>query len=375
MSTAGKVIRCRAAVLWKSGAPFSIEEVEVAPPKEKEVRIKIVATGLCGTEMKMLARTDIPGLYPIIMGHEGAGIVESVGEGVNTVKPGDKVIILFLPQCGECSSCLNSGENYCIKFKQSKTSLMSDGTSRFTCKGKSVKQLSATGTFTEYTVVREDSIAKIDAIAPLEKVCLISCGFSTGFGAAINTAKVTPGSTCAVFGLGGVGLSVIMGCKAAGAARIIGVDINKDKFKKAEEVGATECISPQDFKKPIQEVLFEMTGAGVEFCFEVIGNPDTVAAAVASCNESHGVCVVVGYLSTTDQVRINGNLFFSGRTLKGSVFGGWKSREHVPKLVSDYIEKKFNLEPLITHTLNLDKINEASELMKTGKCIRCVLLP
>uniref|UniRef100_G1SCD6 Alcohol dehydrogenase 6 n=1 Tax=Oryctolagus cuniculus TaxID=9986 RepID=G1SCD6_RABIT len=379
MSTAGKVIRCRAAVLWKSGAPFSIEEVEVAPPKEKEVRIKIVATGLCGTEMKMLARTDLPGLYPIILGHEGAGIVESVGGGVNTVKPGDKVIILFLPQCGECSSCLNSGENYCIKLKQSKTALMSDGTSRFTCKGKSVKQFAATSTFTEYTVVREDSIAKIDASAPLEKVCLISCGFSTGFstgpGKAVEMAQVTPGSTCAVFGLGGVGLSVIMGCKAAGAARIIGVDINKDKFKKAEEVGATECISPQDFKKPIQEVLFDMTGAGVEFCFEVIGNPDTVAAAVASCNESHGVCVIVGLMSATDQVRIHGNLFFSGRTLKGSVFGGWKSREHVPKLVSDYIEKKFNLEPLITHTLNLDKINEASELMKTGKCIRCVLLP
>ncbi|XP_045676054.1 alcohol dehydrogenase 6 isoform X2 [Phyllostomus hastatus] len=307
MSTTGKVIKCRAAILWKPNAPFSIEEVEVAPPKAKEVRIKIVATGLCGTEIKILESNTH---YPIILGHEGAGIVESVGEGVNTVK----------------------------------------------------------------TVIREISVAKIDKVAPLEKVCLISCGFSTGYGAAINTAKVTPGSTCAVFGLGGVGLSVIMGCKAAGAARIIGVDINKGKFEKAKELGATECISPEDFKKPIQEVLVDMTGAGVEFCFEVIGNPEMLAAALASCHESHGVCVIVGLLRYGVQINIDGFLFFSGRTLKGSVFGGWKSRENISKLVSEYMAKKINLDPLITHNMNLDKINEAVELMKTGKCIRCVLI-
>ncbi|ELK23267.1 Alcohol dehydrogenase 4 [Myotis davidii] len=401
----GKVIKCRAAVLWKAGAPFSIEEVEVAPPKAKEVRIKITATGLCGTEIKMLENQM---QYPIILGHEGAGIVESVGEGVSTVKTGDKVVTLFLPQSGECASCLNSEDNYCIQLKQSYTSLMTDGTSRFTCKGKPIYHFANTSTFSEYTVIREISVAKIDAAAPLEKVCLISCGFSTGYGAAINTAKVTPGSTCAVFGLGGVGLSVVMGCKAAGAARIIGVDINKDKFEKAKQVGATECISPQDFKKPIhevlkemsgggvdfsfevvgrldtmvtpgstcavfglggvglsvvmgckaagaariigvdinkdkfekakqvgatecispqdfkkpiQDVLVEMTGAGVEFCFEVIGNPELVAAALASCHESHGVCVIVGLLDYGVQLNINGYLFFSGRSLKGSVFG------------------------------------------------------
>ncbi|XP_045854550.1 alcohol dehydrogenase 6 [Meles meles] len=373
MSTTGKVIRCRAAILWKPGAPFSIEEVEVAPPKAKEVRIKIVATGLCGSEMKMLENKTFYNRYPVIMGHEAAGIVESVGEGVSTVKTGDKVITLFLPQCGECASCLNPGDNFCIQTKQSESNLMSDGTSRFACKGKPVYHFANTSTFSEYTVIKEISVAKIDAVAPLEKVCLVSCGFSTGYGAAINTAKVTPGSTCAVFGLGGVGLSVIIGCKAAGAARIIGVDINKDKFEKAKEVGATECINPQDFKKPIQEVLFDMTGAGVEFCFEVIGNPETVESALASCHESHGVCVIVGFLAGV-HLNISGLLFLSGRSLKGTIFGGWKSRESIPKLVSDYMAKKFNLDPLITHTLNLDKINEAVELMRTGKCIRCILL-
>ncbi|XP_006877898.1 PREDICTED: alcohol dehydrogenase 6-like [Chrysochloris asiatica] len=358
MSTKGKVIRCRAAILWKPGTPFSIEEIEVAPPKAKEVRIKIVATGLCGTDLKMVNNAHVS---PVVLGHEGAGIVESVGEGVSTVKAGDKVITLFLPQCGQCSSCLNPGSNFCIRLK-------------FTCKGKSVYHFANTSTFSEYTVIKEIAIAKIDAVAPLEKVCLISCGFSTGYGAAINTAKVTAGSSCVVFGLGGVGLSVIMGCKAAGAARIIGVDINKEKFEKAKEVGATECFSPLDFEKPVHEVLIEMIGAGADFCFEVIGNPDIVAAALASCHENHGVCVIVGLMTAGVQLSVSGMLFFSGRSLKGSVFGGWKSRDHVPKLVSDFMAKKINLDSLITHTMKFDKINEAAELMKTGKCIRCVLM-
>ncbi|KAM6220956.1 alcohol dehydrogenase 6-like [Rhynchocyon petersi] len=362
MSTIGKVIKCKAAVLWKPGTPFSIEEVEVAPPKAKEVRVKIVATGLCGTEMKMLTNHHI---FPTILGHEAAGIVESVGEGVSTVKIGDKVIVLFLPQCRECVSCLNSQGNFCIKFKEAYTGLMSDGTTRFTCKGKPVHHFGNTSTFSEYTVTNETSLAKIDAGAPLEKVCLISCGFSTGYGAAINTAKVTPGSTCVVFGLGGVGLSVIMGCKAAGAASIIGVDINKGKFEKAKEMGATQCINPQDFNKPIHEVLLEMTGTGADFSFEVIGNPEMVVTALASCHESHGVCVIVGLLAA--DVHISSQLIFSGRTLKGSIFGGWKGRDHVPKLVSDYMAKKINLDSLITHSLDFHKINEAVELMKTGK--------
>ncbi|XP_054447675.1 alcohol dehydrogenase 6 isoform X2 [Pteronotus mesoamericanus] len=365
MSTAGKVIKCRAAILWKPDTPFSIEEIEVAPPKAKEVRIKIVATGLCGTEMKMLGGNTC---YPIILGHEGAGIVESVGEGVSTVKTGDKVITLFLPQCGECASCLNPEGNCCIQLKQAYTNLMSDGTSRFTCKGKSIYHFANTSTFSEYTVIREISVAKVDNVAPLEKICLISCGFSTGYGAAINTAKVTPGSTCAVFGLGGVGLSVVMGCKAAGAARIIGVDINKDKFEKAKEVGATECISPQDFKKPIQEVLVDMTGAGVEFCFEVIGKPEIVKAAL-NCTIGWGLCTLIGIDAGDKAMTISPLEILIGRTIKGSIFGGWKSKDSISKLVTDYKNKKFNLDALVTHTLPFDKINEAFDLMYQGKSI------
>ncbi|XP_006893166.1 PREDICTED: alcohol dehydrogenase 6 [Elephantulus edwardii] len=368
MSTAGKVIKCKAAILWKAGTPFSIEEVDVAPPKAKEVRIKVVVTGLCGTEMKMITSHHI---FPSILGHEGAGIVESVGEGVSTVKTGDKVIMLFLPQCRECDACLNPKGNFCIKFKESYTGRMSDGTVRFTCRGIPIYHFGNTSTFSEYTVINENSLAKIDAGAPLEKVCLMSCGFSTGYGAAINTAKVTAGSTCVVFGLGGVGLSVIMGCKAAGAARIIGVDINKDKFEKAKEIGATQCINPQDFNKPVHEVLVEMIGTGADFCFEVIGNPEIAVTAFMSCHESHGVCVIVGLLAA--DIQLSNQLFFSGRSLKGSVFGGWKSRDHIPKLVSDYMAKKINLDPLISHTMAFSKINEAVELMKSGKCVRCML--
>ncbi|XP_043829449.1 alcohol dehydrogenase 6-like isoform X2 [Dromiciops gliroides] len=251
---------------------------------------------------------------------------------------------------------------------------MDDGSSRFTCKGKPIHHFSNTSTFTEYTVVRETSVAKIDVAIPLEKACLFSCGFSTGYGAVLNTAKVKPGSVCAVFGLGGVGMSVIMGCKVAGASRIIGVDINKDKFAKARELGATDCISPQDLEKPIQEVLFDMTNGGVDYSFEVIGKADTVAAALASCNINSGVTVIVGVISPGVQLTLNGRLFFSGRTMKGSVFGGWKRNEFVPRLASDYMKKKFNLDSLITDTLPLEKINEGFELLRTGKTIRCVLL-
>ncbi|XP_062991740.1 alcohol dehydrogenase 1-like isoform X2 [Elgaria multicarinata webbii] len=277
MATAGKVIKCKAAIIWEAGKGVSVEEVEVAPPRNHEIRVKIVATGICRTDDHVLKGT-FPNIdYPVIVGHEGAGIVESVGPEVTCVKPGDKVIPLCIPQCGECGCCLSPKANCCLKSHLFKPlqNLMPDKTSRFTCKGKQIHHFLWTSTFSEYTVIPEAAIVKIDNDAPLDKVCLFGCGFSTGYGAAINCAKVEPGSTCAIFGLGGVGLSVVMGCKAAGASRIIGIDINKDKFAKAKEVGATECIAPQDFKKPINEVLVEMTGLGVDFAFEVIGRTDT----------------------------------------------------------------------------------------------------
>uniref|UniRef100_A0A8C3YFX5 alcohol dehydrogenase n=1 Tax=Catagonus wagneri TaxID=51154 RepID=A0A8C3YFX5_9CETA len=373
MSTAGKVIKCKAAVLWELKKPFSIEEVEVAPPKAHEVRVKVVATGICRSDDHVVSGNLFTPL-PAVLGHEAAGIVESIGEGVTTVKPGDKVIPLFVPQCGKCSVCKHPEANICLKNDLiNHRGTLSDGTSRFTCKGKPILHFLGTSTFTQYTVVDEMSVAKIDAASPLEKVCLIGCGFSTGYGSAVKVAKVTQGSTCAVFGLGGVGLSVIMGCKAAGAARIIAVDINKDKFAKAKEVGATECINPQDYEKPIQDVLKEMSGGGVDFSFEVIGRLDTMMSALLCCQEAYGVSVIVGVPPNSQNISLDPMLLLTGRTWKGAIFGGFKSKDSVPKLVADFMAKKFPLDSLITHVLPFEKINEGFELLRSGKSIRTIL--
>ncbi|KAM7051893.1 alcohol dehydrogenase class-3 [Acridotheres tristis] len=371
---ASGVIKCKAAVAWEAGKPLSIEEVEVAPPKAHEVRIKIVATALCHTDTYTLSGADPEGCFPVILGHEGAGIVESVGEGVTKVKKGDTVIPLYIPQCGECKFCKNPKTNLCqkIRITQGK-GVMPDGTSRFTCKGKQIYHFMGTSTFSEYTVVADISVAKIDAAAPLDKVCLLGCGISTGYGAAVNTAKVEPGSTCAVFGLGGVGLAVIMGCKIAGASRIIGIDINKDKYAKAKEFGATECISPQDSKKPIQEVLVEMTDGGVDYSFECIGNVGVMRAALEACHKGWGVSVIVGVAASGQEISTRPFQLVTGRTWKGTAFGGWKSVDNVPKLVTEYMSKKIKVDEFVTHTLPFDKINEAFELMHSGKSIRTVL--
>ncbi|XP_069341434.1 alcohol dehydrogenase 1C-like [Eulemur rufifrons] len=373
MSTAGKVIKCKAAVLWELNKPFSIEEVEVAPPKAYEVRIKIVATGICRSDDHVVSGT-IANPLPVIAGHESAGIVESIGEGVTTVKPGDKVIPLFVPQCGKCRICKHPESNLCLKSDVGKPpGTMKDSTMSFTCRGKPVHHFAGISSFSQYTVVDENAVAKIDAAAPLEKVCLIGCGFSTGYGSAVKIAKVTQGSTCAVFGLGGVGLSVIMGCKAAGAARIIAVDINKGKFAKAKELGATECINPQDCKKPIQEVIREMTDGGVDFSFEVIGRHETLMAALLCCHEACGTSIVVGVPPDSQTLPINPLLLLTGRTWKGGVFGGFKSKESVPKLVADFMAKKFSLDALITNVLPFEKINEGFDLLRSGKSIRTIL--
>nr|XP_020658589.1 alcohol dehydrogenase 1B-like [Pogona vitticeps] len=375
MSTAGKVIKCKAAVVWEPKKPISIVEIEVAPPKAHEVRVKILATGICRTDDHIVSGS-IKTNFPVIPGHEATGIVESVGEGVTNLKPGDKVIPLFLPQCGECTVCKNPEGNLCEKNDLGvPRGVMYDGTSRFTYKGKPVHNFFSTSTFTEYTVLHEDCVVKVDAAAPPEKVCLIGCGFSTGYGAAIKSAKVQPGSTCAVFGLGGVGLSAVMGCKSAGASEIIGIDINKDKFPLAKQLGATQCISPLDFKKPINEVLFDMTnGRGVDYSFEVIGRTDTMIAALASCNMNYGISVVVGAPPSAAEMTFSPALIFTGRTWKGCVFGGLKSKDAVPQLVSDFMAKKFCLDPLITHILPFDKINEGFELLRKGKSIRAILV-
>ncbi|XP_009687630.2 all-trans-retinol dehydrogenase [NAD(+)] ADH4 [Struthio camelus] len=379
MTTEGKVIKCKAAIAWEAGKPLSVEEIEVSPPKDHEVRVKIVATGVCRTDEHAINPSFKEGVFPVILGHEGAGIVESIGQGVSKFKPGDKVIPLYMPQCGHCKFCLNPKTNLCEKISKIKTPIsdqevMSDGTSRFTCKGKPIYHFMGTSTFSEYTVVSESSLAKIDAAAPLDKVCLIGCGFSTGYGAAINTAQVEPGSTCAVFGLGGVGLSAVMGCKAAGASKIFGIDINKDKFPLAKKLGATDCLNPQDIRKPVQEIIAEMTNGGVDFAIECIGNPDVMKAAFESTTVGWGTCVIVGVAVGEQSIPFSPMQLIMGRKIKATFFGGWKSVKSVPKLVSDYMAKKFDLDALVSHTLPLDKINDAFDLMNAGKSNRTILV-
>ncbi|KAM9341408.1 alcohol dehydrogenase 1-like [Symphorus nematophorus] len=375
MATAGKVIKCKAAVAWEPNKPLVIEEIEVAPPQANEVRIKIVATAVCHTDLHHLLESMSEAGFPTVLGHEAAGIVESVGPGVTELQPGDKVIPLFIAQCRECRFCKSSKTNQCEQAWVRSTgdhAAMAPPDSRFTCKGKKVLQFSGTSTFSEYTVVHEMAVAKIDPAAPLDKVCLIGCGISTGYGAAVNTAKVEPGSTCAVFGLGAVGLAAVMGCKAAGAERIIAVDVNPDKFEKAKVFGATDFVNPKDHNKPISGVLSEMTNGGVDFSLECVGNVGVMRSALESCVQGWGVSVIVGWTDMEDFSARPVQLI-SGRTWKGSVFGGFKGRDGVPSMVKAYLDKKIMVDEFITHNMTLDQINDAIELMKHGKCIRTVL--
>ncbi|XP_066430089.1 NADP-dependent alcohol dehydrogenase-like [Eleutherodactylus coqui] len=374
MSTAGKVIKCKAAVAWEPSKPLSIEDIEVAPPKAHEVRIKIISSGVCGSDHSALNQI-IQTPFPVILGHEGIGVVESIGEGVTKVKPGDKVIPLFVPECGKCRGCNTPNSNMCVKSEFASgglTGLMEDGTSRFTCKGKMIHHYAGTSTFSEYTVVSDLCIAKVDANAPIE-ACLIGCGFATGYGAAINTAMVTKGSSCAVFGLGGVGFSAIAGCKNAGASRIIGVGSHKEKFPKAMEMGATECVSTKDHEKPIHEVICGMTNGGVDFAIECTGRISTMMTALQSTYPCNGVAVLQGVASPQDILSLHPGLLLSGRTLKGSIYGGYKSAG-ITKLVQDYMSKKFTLDHLISKRLNMAEINEAFELIRSGTGIRSIMI-
>ncbi|MFT7806665.1 alcohol dehydrogenase 1-like [Arapaima gigas] len=365
MATAGKVIKCRAAVAWEPSKPLVMEEIEVAPPEAHEIRIKVVATGVCHTDLYHLFESKKKEGFPAVLGHEGAGIVESVGPGVTKFKPGDKVIPLFISQCGECRFCRNPRSNLCEKgWSNERYDVMSDAISRFTCKGKTILQFMGTSTFSEYTVVHEFAVAKIHDLAPLNKVCLLGCGISTGYGAAVNTAKVEPGSTCAVFGLGAVGLAAVMGCKAAGASRIIAVDINKDKFEKAKVFGATDFVNPKEHSMPISQVLAEMTNGGVDFSLECVGNVEVMRSALESCIKGWGVSVLVGWTDMHD-FSARPIQLITGRTWKGSLFGG--NKDGVPKLVNEYMAKKLKLDEFITHTMSLDQVNDAIELMKHGK--------
>jgi S-(hydroxymethyl)glutathione dehydrogenase/alcohol dehydrogenase len=373
-TTAGKVIECRAAVAWEAKKPLTIETIQVAPPRAGEVRVKITHTGVCHTDAYMLDGLSSEGEFPVILGHEGAGIVESVGEGVTEFSAGDHVIPLYIPQCGECRFCKNPKTNICQKIRVTQgQGVMPDGTSRFTCKGQTVFHFMGCSTFSEYTVTAAIGLCKVNPVADPAKVCLLGCGISTGYGAALNTAKVEPGSTCAVWGLGAVGLAVIMGCKAAGATRIIGVDINPGKFEIAKQFGATECLNPKDHDKPTPEVIAALTDGGADFTFECIGNVATMRDALESCIKGWGVSVIIGVAASGKEIATRPFQLVTGRTWKGTAFGGWKSKDSVPKLVDEYVAGKLKVDEFISHTMDLDRIQEAFDLMHAGKSIRTVV--
>lgn len=369
------MIKCLAAVSWAAKEPLKIEEVEVDPPKEGEVRIKIVATGVCHTDAYTLSGADPEGLFPSILGHEGAGIVESVGPGVTSVAPGDHVVPLYIPQCGECKFCKSPKTNLCSKIRLTQgQGMMPDGTSRFRCNGKTLYHFMGCSTFSQYTVVAEISVAKVAPEAPSNRVCLLGCGIPTGYGAPINTAKVEPGSSVAIWGLGAVGLAVAMGARECGASRIIGIDINPDKFELGKKFGVTEFINPKDFPaKTIQEVLIEKTDGGLDYTFECIGNVNTMRAALESCHKGWGVSVIIGVAGAGQEIATRPFQLVTGRTWKGTAFGGWKSKQSVPELTQLYLKGKLMIDEFVTHTLPLEKVNEAFELMHQGKSLRAVL--
>uniref|UniRef100_A0A672JBP2 Enoyl reductase (ER) domain-containing protein n=1 Tax=Salarias fasciatus TaxID=181472 RepID=A0A672JBP2_SALFA len=346
-----------------------IEEIEVAPPQANEVRIKIVASSLCRSDLYLLREGKKDFNFPLVLGHEAAGIVESVGPGVTEFKQGDKVIPIFISQCRECRFCKSPKTNLWNEISNTKNQTSQsqhEPDSRLTCKGKKLIQYMGTSTFSEYTVVNQNAVAKVDPAAPLDKVCLLGCGICTGYGAAVNTAKVEPGSTCAVFGLGAVGLAAVMGCKAAGAKRIIAVDTNPDKFDKAKEFGATEFVNPNDHDKPISQVLSDMTSGGVDYSLECIGNVGVMRSALESCVKGWGISVIVGFTNVHDLSTRPVQLLL-GRTWTGSAFGGFKSKDGVQQMVKAYMDKKIKVDEFITHNLTLNEVNDAIELLKQGK--------
>ena len=367
-------IKCKAAIAWGPGQPLSIEEVEVMPPQAGEVRVRIVATGVCHTDAFTLSGEDPEGVFPCILGHEGGGIVESVGEGVTSVKVGDHVIPLYTPECGECKFCKSGKTNLCQKIRSTQgKGLMPDGTTRFSKDGQPIYHYMGTSTFSEYTVLPEISIAKVDPAAPLEEVCLLGCGVTTGIGAVMNTAKVKEGESVAIFGPGGIGLSAVIGARLAKAGRIIAIDINESKFELARKLGATDCINPNDYDKPIQEVIVEMTDGGVDFSFECIGNVKVMRAALECCPKGWGESVIIGVAGAGQEISTRPFQLVTGRVWRGSAFGGVRGRSELPSYVQRYMQGEFKLDDFITHTMPLEQINEAFDLMHEGKSIRTVI--
>jgi S-(hydroxymethyl)glutathione dehydrogenase / alcohol dehydrogenase len=367
-------VKTRAAVAWEAGRPLSIENVDLAGPKAGEVLVRMVATGVCHTDAFTLSGADLTGLFPVILGHEGGGIVEDVGPGVTSVKAGDHVIPLFTPECGQCEFCKSAKTNLCEKISVTQAKgLMPDGTSRFSIKGRPILHYMGTSTFSEHTVLSEISVAKISPKAPLNKVCLLGCGVTTGVGAVLNTAKVTPGSTVAVFGIGGIGLSVVQGAVMAKAARIIAVDLNPFKWNMAKAFGATDYVNPKDYDRPIQQILVEMTKGGVDYAFECIGNVHSMRSALESCRKGWGESIIIGVAGAGQEISTRPFQLLTGRVWRGSVFGGVKGRSQLPGYVDRYLNGEIKIDEMISTVLPFEKINKAFDLMHDGKLIRSVV--
>ena len=368
------VIKCLAAVAWGPRQPLVVEEVEVDPPRAGEVRLQVLYTGVCHTDAFYLSGEDPESQFPAILGHEGGAIVESVGEGVTSVQPGDHLIPLYIPECRNCKFCKSGKTNLCSVIRETQgKGVMPDGSSRFRCRGQPVYHFMGTSTFSQYTVVAEISVAKINPAAPLEKVCLLGCGITTGYGAILNTLKIEPGSSVAVFGLGGVGLAAIMGAKKAGAGKIYGIDINPSKFPLAQQLGADECVNPKDYPEPIQQVMIKKTDGGLDYTLECIGRVDTMRAALECCHKGWGKSCIIGVAGVGQEIQTRPFQLVTGRVWCGSAFGGVRGRTELPGYVENVLSGELNIDSFVTHRFSLSEVNSAFEASHEGNCIRAVI--
>ena len=367
-------MKSKAAIAFSAGEALSIEEVDLEGPKSGEVLIEVMATGVCHTDAYTLSGGDPEGLFPSILGHEGAGIVRELGNGVDTLQVGDHVIPLYTPECRQCKFCLSGKTNLCGAIRETQgQGLMPDGTSRFSLKGESLFHYMGTSTFSNFTVLPEIALAKIREDAPFDKVCYIGCGVTTGLGAVINTAKVEPGSTVAVFGLGGIGLNVIQGARLVGADRIIGIDTNPKKEALARRFGLTDFINPENSADVTTEII-DLTDGGVDYSFECIGKPEVMRQALESCHKGWGESVIIGVAAAGEEISTRPFQLVTGRTWKGTAFGGAKGRSDVPRIVDWYMDGKINIDDLITHQFQLENINDAFDVMHAGEGIRSVVV-
>ncbi|SOC46311.1 S-(hydroxymethyl)glutathione dehydrogenase/alcohol dehydrogenase [Rhizobium subbaraonis] len=367
-------MKTRAAIAWEPNRPLEIEEVDLEGPKDGEVLVRIVTTSLCHTDMFTLSGKDPEGLFPAILGHEGVGIVEEIGRGVTSVQTGDHVIPLYIPEDPNCPYIKSGKTNLCQTIRETQgRGVMPDGTSRFSHKGKMIHHYMGTSTFSEYTVLPEIAVAKISKEAPLAKASVMGCAIPTGMGAVRNAAKVEPGSTVAVFGLGAVGMAVIQGARLAGASRIIGIDTNPNKFPLARTLGAGDCINPKNFSQPIHEVIIDMTNGGVDYSFECIGNVKVMRSALECCHKGWGECTVIGVAGAGEEIATRPFQLVTGRVWRGSAFGGVRGRSQLPGMVDEWLRGEFDVDPYITHNMTHEQINTAFDLLHAGESTRSVI--